>query len=42
MNMDPMMVQALALMRAGRMPKLSEVASGTDIMKLDASINVRM
>ncbi|WFD37052.1 Apoptosis-inducing factor 1 [Malassezia cuniculi] len=42
MNTDPVMVQALALMRAGRMPKLSEIASGTDIMKLDASSSVRL
>lgn len=42
MNMDPIMVQALALMYVGRMPKLSEIAQGTDIMKLDASADVRL
>ena len=31
---DPMMVQAVALMRAGKMPKLSVIAAGLDIMTL--------
>lgn len=34
MRRDPMMVQALALMRAGRMPRLSELARGVDPMSL--------
>mgnify|MGYP006940482635 FL=1 len=29
-----MMVQAVALMRAGKMPKLSVIAAGLDIMTL--------
>lgn len=34
---DPMMVQALSLMRAGKMPKLSVLAAGLDIMTLNTA-----
>ena len=37
MNTDPVMAKVIALMRAGRMPRLSEVIKGTDVMKLDAT-----
>lgn len=37
MNTDPVMAKVIALMRAGRMPRLSDVIKGTDVMKLDAT-----
>lgn len=34
MRRDPVMVQALALMRAGKMPRLSELVRGVDLMQV--------
>lgn len=37
-----MMVQALSLMKAGKMPKLSDIVAGLDIMTLSTSPTRRM
>lgn len=37
MRSDPVMVQALALMRSGKMPRLHEIAAGVDIMSLSTA-----
>ena len=34
---DPMMAQALALMQASKMPKLSVIAAGLDLMTLSTA-----
>lgn len=39
---DPLMVQALALMQAGKMPKLSEIKAGVDLMCVSTAPSVRM
>ena len=39
---DPLMVQVLALMKAGKMPKLSEIAAGVDPMSVSTAPSVRM
>lgn len=42
MRRDPTMVQALALMRAGKMPSFHEIVKGFDLFSISAAAEVQL